>query len=116
MNIHYDKIKSVPENLSDINPVPSIQVDESLLSEILNILSTAYTLSHFADDFKEEMVDFCNIQTKGKKAVFQWNFTEDITGADVYHINTPKEKHFMAINGLKKYYEKEFNSYKWISK
>jgi len=51
----YDKIKSVPENLSDINPVPSIQVDESLLSEILNILSTAYTLSHFADDFKEEM-------------------------------------------------------------
>lgn len=51
----YDKIKSVPENLSDINPVPSIQVEESLLSEILDILSTAYTLSHFADDFKEEM-------------------------------------------------------------
>lgn len=51
----YDKIKAVPENLSDIGPIPSIQVDDSLLSEILEILSTAYTLSHFADDFKEEM-------------------------------------------------------------
>ena len=51
----YDKIKAVPENLSDIGAIPSIQLDDSLLLEVLDILSTAYTLSHFADDFKEEM-------------------------------------------------------------
>lgn len=51
----YDKIKAVPENLSDIDAIPSIQLDDSLLLEVLDILSTAYTLSHFADDFKEEM-------------------------------------------------------------
>lgn len=51
----YDKIKAVPENLADIATIPSIQVDEKTFSEALTILSTAYTLSHFADDFKEEI-------------------------------------------------------------
>ena len=51
----YDKIKAVPENLSDIVTIPTIQFDETTFSEIFSLLSTAYTLSHFADDFKEEM-------------------------------------------------------------
>lgn len=51
----YDKIKSVPENLADIVSIPSIQFEAITFSEILTILSTAYNLSHFAEDFKEEM-------------------------------------------------------------
>lgn len=74
----YDKIKSVPENLVDIISIPSIQFEDATFSEILTILSTAYNLSHFAEDFKEEMrtkQDFIEkglafLDTKDKRCPF----------------------------------------------
>lgn len=40
----YDKIKAVPENLSDIDAIPSIQLDDSLLLEVLDIRYSFYGL------------------------------------------------------------------------
>lgn len=51
----YDKIKAVPENLTDIVEVPVIQYDKSVCVDILTTLSTTYSLSKFAEEFKSEM-------------------------------------------------------------
>ena len=51
----FDKVKSVPETLLDINPIQEFSIDQKLIEEIIIILITSYNLSHFADEFKAEM-------------------------------------------------------------
>lgn len=51
----FDKVKSVPENLDDIEgPIP-FSFDQELYKEIQATLSKLYTLSSFADSFKAEV-------------------------------------------------------------
>lgn len=51
----YNKVKSVPENLEDIESLPAFEFAKELFDEIHSILSTAYTLSSFGESFKAEM-------------------------------------------------------------
>lgn len=51
----YDKLKSVPENLAQIDPIKTIDVDTSLYASIEKELSIVHTLSSFADEFKKEI-------------------------------------------------------------
>lgn len=48
----FDKIKSVPENLSNVPEVSLFSIDDKLLESIQAMLQKEYTLSEFAEDFK----------------------------------------------------------------
>ena len=51
----FDKLKSIPEELNDIQRLRSINVDTDQISSILTELSTEYTISSFAEDFKAQV-------------------------------------------------------------
>lgn len=51
----YNKIKSVPENLIDVENLNKIDVDVKRLFEILENLKKEFSLSSLADDFKEKI-------------------------------------------------------------
>ncbi|WP_053188014.1 AAA family ATPase [Sunxiuqinia dokdonensis] len=51
----YNKIKSVPENLSDINTVDRVNIDFKLLNEIKENLNKEFSLSSLAEDFKQKI-------------------------------------------------------------
>lgn len=51
----YNKIKSVPENLSDIGTVDKINIDFELLNEIKENLNKEFSLSLLAEDFKQKI-------------------------------------------------------------
>lgn len=51
----FDKVKSIPENLADIDSISTFDFSLEQYSEIQLLLSTAYTLSSFGESFKDEM-------------------------------------------------------------
>lgn len=51
----YNKIKSVPENLEDIQSVPELTVDFTYLNEIKENSLKEYSLSSLAEDFKRKI-------------------------------------------------------------
>lgn len=51
----YNKIKSVPENLADIENVDRINIDFTSLKEIKENLSKEFSLSSLAEDFKQKI-------------------------------------------------------------
>ncbi|MDA3614331.1 AAA family ATPase [Polluticaenibacter yanchengensis] len=51
----YNKIKSVPENLADIENVDRINIDFTSLNEIKENLSKEFSLSSLAEDFKQKI-------------------------------------------------------------
>lgn len=51
----YNKIKSVPENLEDINEIPPLNLDLDLYSNIEITLSKVFSLSSLADTFKDKI-------------------------------------------------------------
>lgn len=51
----YNKIKSVPENLEDIQELERINIDFNLLNEIKENSATEYSLSSLAEDFKQKI-------------------------------------------------------------
>ncbi len=51
----YDKIKSVPENLADIENVNRVNIDFTSLNEIKENLSREFSLSSLAEDFKQKI-------------------------------------------------------------
>lgn len=48
----FDKIKSVPENLSNVPEVSIFTVDDKIIESIQAMLQKEYTLSEFSEDFK----------------------------------------------------------------
>ena len=48
----YDKIKSIPENLSNVPEVSLLTIDDKAIESIQEMLRKEYTLSEFAEDFK----------------------------------------------------------------
>lgn len=65
----YDKVKSVPENLENIEKVNTFEFQPDVFADILKILSTAYTLSSFSDAFKAEMKSKQDFVEKGLSLV-----------------------------------------------
>lgn len=53
----FDKIKSIPENLPFIPEISISHIDDNRIAVIQEMLSTAYSLSHFKDDFKSKIKD-----------------------------------------------------------
>lgn len=51
----YNKIKSVPENLADIENINRVNIDFSSLNEIKENLSKNFSLSLLAEDFKQKI-------------------------------------------------------------
>ena len=51
----YNKVKSIPENLPDIEPLNIFNVDLDYLTQIINNLSVEFKLSDLADDFKNKV-------------------------------------------------------------
>ena len=51
----YNKIKSVPENLNDIQYIPELNIDFTYLNEIRKNCFEEYSLSSFAEDFKNKI-------------------------------------------------------------
>lgn len=51
----YNKIKSVPENLADIENVNRVKIDYKSLNEIKENLSKEFSLSSLAEDFKQKI-------------------------------------------------------------
>lgn len=51
----YNKIKSVPENLGDIGKIDKIDIDIETLNEIKKNLGEEFSLSSFAEDFKQKI-------------------------------------------------------------
>jgi len=51
----YNKIKSVPENLSDIDKIDRVNIDFRLLNEIKENLNKEFSLSSLAEDFKKKI-------------------------------------------------------------
>lgn len=51
----YDKIKSLPENLSDIQTIKPFEDNSEISSSIIQLLETEYSLSSFADEFKRKI-------------------------------------------------------------
>ncbi len=51
----YNKIKSVPENLSDIEFVDRLNINFQILNEIKENLNKEFSLSSLAEDFKEKI-------------------------------------------------------------
>ncbi len=50
--IDYNKIKSVPENISDVGKINILEIDFDYLKEMSEKCKKQYTLSSFAEDFK----------------------------------------------------------------
>lgn len=65
----FDKVKSVPENLEDIERLNAFEFQPDVFAEIQKILSTAYTLSTFSDAFKAEMKSKQDFVEKGLSLV-----------------------------------------------
>ncbi len=65
----YDKVKSVPENLADIDSINTFDFSQEQYNEIQTLLSTAYTLSSFGESFKEEMKSKQDFVEKGLSLV-----------------------------------------------
>lgn len=63
----YDKIKSVPENLSSISEVIIPNIDDNKIETIKDMLAKAYTLSNFKEDFKSKI--------KGKQSFIEEGLT-----------------------------------------
>lgn len=51
----YNKVKSVPENLADIGTIDRININIQRLNEIEGFLKKEFTLSSFAEDFKQKI-------------------------------------------------------------
>ena len=51
----YDKVKSTPENLEDISLIDNVTVDVNCFEQIISDLDISYTLSLFADEFKNRI-------------------------------------------------------------
>jgi hypothetical protein len=51
----YNKIKSVPENLTDIGTIDRINIDIETLNEIKENLAKEFSLSSLAEDFKQKI-------------------------------------------------------------
>lgn len=51
----YNKIKSIPENLSDVLPISAIENKLEFLNEINSTLLKEYSLGSFAEDFKQKI-------------------------------------------------------------
>ena len=51
----YNKIKSIPENLNDIQSVPELNIDYAYLNEIKENCLKEYTLSSLSEDFKKKI-------------------------------------------------------------
>lgn len=51
----YNKIKSVPENLSDISNIDRVNIDFKLLNEIKENLHKEFSLSSLAENFKQKI-------------------------------------------------------------
>lgn len=51
----YNKVKSVPENLQDIGAIDRINIDIHRLNKIKEDLKEEFTLSSFAEDFKQKI-------------------------------------------------------------
>lgn len=51
----YNKVKAIPENLEDIPTAQLPEFDFNLIEEIVNILSTEYSVSQIAESFKADI-------------------------------------------------------------
>lgn len=51
----YNKIKSMPENLADIQYIDNVCIDTEYISQICDDLNKSYTLSSFAETFKDKI-------------------------------------------------------------
>ncbi|MCA6084991.1 MAG: AAA family ATPase [Endomicrobium sp.] len=51
----YNKVKSAPENLSDIQPIERVNFDSDLLKKIRDSIEEKYSLSSFAEEFKQKV-------------------------------------------------------------
>ena len=51
----YDKVKSTPENLSDISLIDNIFIDVNVIDQLVHDLIKSYTLSLFSDEFKTKI-------------------------------------------------------------
>lgn len=65
----YDKIKSIPENLSLISGVSIPNIDDNIIkiNIIKEVLSKAYTLSNFKEDFKSKIKEKQSFVEEGLK-------------------------------------------------
>lgn len=61
----FDKLKSIPEELADIPRLQKINIDADQISSMLAELSTAYTISSFAEDFKAQVKSKQDFVEKG---------------------------------------------------
>ncbi len=61
----YNKIKSVPENLSDIEEITSVDIDLEYLKKISENCKREYSLSALADDFKRKIKEKQDFIEKG---------------------------------------------------
>jgi wobble nucleotide-excising tRNase len=135
----YNKIKSVPENLSDIKAITQFSDDISLLQEISGTLEKEFSLGSFADDFKQKVKSkqnfietglslvndnvcpFCEQQLTDKalSLVDQYNkFIQDQEAQTIKLLNSHNErltgivKLVKATNNEINRAAKEFNDYK----
>lgn len=51
----YDKLKSIPENIASISQLEEIKLDYKIITELVADLKTEYSLSSFAEDFKNKV-------------------------------------------------------------
>lgn len=83
----YDKVKSVPENLSDISLVDNISID---IDQLINDLIKAYTLSSFSDEFKAKIKSKQDFIEEGLK-LFQNNICpfceQEVSAASIWLID-----------------------------
>lgn len=63
----YDKVKSTPENLSDILLVDNVAIDVNVIEQIVEGLTKSYTLSSFSDKFKAKIQNKQNFIEEGVK-------------------------------------------------
>jgi hypothetical protein len=51
----YDKLKSIPEHLADIDLIAEIKIENSIIDDIFASLNAEYSLGSFAEDFKQKV-------------------------------------------------------------
>jgi len=136
----YNKVKSIPENLSDIEPLNIFNIDLDYLTQIINDLSVEFKLSDLADDFKNKVKNkqvfietgldiisednncpFCEqvLQDKALSLIDKYNnFLQNEESKTIkslkYNI-TKIENYLNTLSSLKNYYNKQsilFNKYK----
>jgi wobble nucleotide-excising tRNase len=69
----YNKIKSVPENLEDINDIPPLNIDLDLYTNIEAALSKVFSLSSLADKFKDRIKSKQNFIETGLSLITEKN-------------------------------------------